>query len=179
MDPEIRKVFAEKGVMYVRRYGCQDSVGLSWKTIFKTENKREVEALCRAQLMQFFWGEGDTLITKAIRPAVWKHPVSSEWSWINQAQHFHFSCLSAETQSALQRLYPDRQYPRHCFFGDGSEIDDSAMVHILALYENNQVTFDWQKGDVVLVDNILTAHARSPYEGARKILVCFGDLTHF
>ena len=36
--------------------------------------------------------------------------------------------------------------------------------------------FQWQKGDVILVDNIRAAHARDPYEGSRKIVVAMGDM---
>ncbi|WP_440055078.1 TauD/TfdA family dioxygenase [Pseudoalteromonas sp. T1lg65] len=179
LAPEIRQQFIEKGVMYVRRYGSENTIGLSWKTIFKTDSKEEVERQCAAQRMEFEWEENDTLVTKARRPAVWQHPISGEWSWINQAQHFHFSCLSDDAQKALLQLHPDGRFPRHCFFGDGSEIPAEVMLNILDLYQQNQVIFDWQKGDLALVDNILAAHARSAYEGERKILVCFGELTSF
>lgn len=179
LPAHIRQDFIDKGVMYVRRYGSENTIGLSWKTIFKTEDKAEVERQCWEQHMDFEWEDGQILLTKARRPAVWQHPVSGDWSWINQAQHFHFSCLSGDAQNALCQLHPDSRYPRHCYFGDGSEIPASAMQHILTLYQQHQIEFDWQPGDLALVDNILAAHARRPYQGERKILVCFGELTNF
>jgi alpha-ketoglutarate-dependent taurine dioxygenase len=33
------------------------------------------------------------------------------------------------------------------------------------------VQFTWEKGDVLMVDNMLTAHSRRPFLGERKILV--------
>ncbi|MEV4920155.1 TauD/TfdA family dioxygenase, partial [Streptomyces tirandamycinicus] len=33
----------------------------------------------------------------------------------------------------------------------------------------------WQPGDLMLVDNIRTAHSREPYEGPREILVGLAD----
>lgn len=30
---------------------------------------------------------------------------------------------------------------------------------------------NWQSGDVLLVDNVLAAHARRPYAGVRRVLV--------
>ncbi|MEV4920687.1 TauD/TfdA family dioxygenase, partial [Streptomyces tirandamycinicus] len=33
----------------------------------------------------------------------------------------------------------------------------------------------WQPGDLMLVDNIRTAHSREPYEGPREILVGMAD----
>ncbi|MER7819708.1 TauD/TfdA family dioxygenase, partial [Streptomyces sp. NPDC096153] len=33
----------------------------------------------------------------------------------------------------------------------------------------------WQPGDLMLVDNIRTAHSREPYDGPREILVGLAD----
>ncbi|MEV0964439.1 TauD/TfdA family dioxygenase, partial [Streptomyces sp. NPDC049910] len=33
----------------------------------------------------------------------------------------------------------------------------------------------WQPGDLMLVDNIRTAHSREPYDGPREILVGMSD----
>jgi alpha-ketoglutarate-dependent taurine dioxygenase len=38
------------------------------------------------------------------------------------------------------------------------------------------VRFQWQKGDMVTLDNMLVAHARDPFVGPRRILVALGDL---
>ena len=32
-------------------------------------------------------------------------------------------------------------------------------------------------GDLIVLDNMLVAHARRPFEGSRKILVAMGDMT--
>ena len=52
------------------------------------------------------------------------------------------------------------------------------MAIIGEAYEHCAVRFDWQKGDVVMVDNMLAAHARDPYEEPRKIVVAMGDLVN-
>lgn len=50
------------------------------------------------------------------------------------------------------------------------------MARIGDLYEACAVRFDWRKGDVILLDNMLVAHARDPFEGPRKIVVAMGDM---
>jgi hypothetical protein len=52
------------------------------------------------------------------------------------------------------------------------------MDHIGEVYEANAVRFQWQQGDLVSLDNMLTAHARDPYVGPRKIVVALGDMVH-
>jgi len=55
----------------------------------------------------FEW-HGDRLRTAAIRPAVIRHPRTGEWSWFNQALHWHTACLSAEaTLEELGQRYAD------------------------------------------------------------------------
>ncbi|EGH32999.1 syrP protein, putative, partial [Pseudomonas syringae pv. japonica str. M301072] len=39
------------------------------------------------------------------------------------------------------------------------------------------VRFEWRKGDVVMLDNMLAAHARDPYEEPRLIVVAMGEMT--
>ena len=66
--------------------------------------------------------------------------------------------------------------PRQVFYGDGSELEDTAIEAINAAYERCAVRFDWQRGDVVMLDNMLAAHARDPFEGERRIVVAMGDI---
>ena len=48
--------------------------------------------------------------------------------------------------------------------------------HIRALYERIAVRFPWKAGDILMVDNMLVAHARAPFTGARKIVVAMGEM---
>ena len=43
------------------------------------------------------------------------------------------------------------------------------------VYEANTVREPWQAGDLMLVDNIRTAHSREPFEGPREVLVAMAD----
>ena len=38
-------------------------------------------------------------------------------------------------------------------------------------YSQEKIKFQWQKGDIMMLDNILTAHSREPYKGERKVAV--------
>jgi alpha-ketoglutarate-dependent taurine dioxygenase len=42
-------------------------------------------------------------------------------------------------------------------------------------YEAHTLREPWQSGDLLLVDNVRTAHAREPYEGPREVLTGLAD----
>jgi hypothetical protein len=45
------------------------------------------------------------------------------------------------------------------------------MDHLRAAYRRETVSFPWQKGDLLMLDNMLVAHARDPFSGPRRVLV--------
>jgi hypothetical protein len=49
------------------------------------------------------------------------------------------------------------------------------MEEILGVYRSLEVSFPWEQGDLLVVDNVLAAHGRKPFTGERKILVVLGD----
>jgi hypothetical protein len=170
----IRRRFVEKGVMYVRSYG--EGLGLGWQEVFQTTQTEEAEAHFRNNLMQFEWKDGGRLQTRCTRPAAVRHPGTGEEIWFNQAQHWHPSCLESGTREAMRTSFHSDHLLRNCFFGDGSEIPEEDMAEILAAYRKLEMTFAWQEGDILLVDNLLTAHGRNPYTGPRELLVAMGEM---
>jgi alpha-ketoglutarate-dependent taurine dioxygenase len=49
------------------------------------------------------------------------------------------------------------------------------MEKLRAAYENEMVSFPWQQGDTILLDNMLTAHGRASFAGPRKILFAMAE----
>ncbi|MBW4592779.1 MAG: TauD/TfdA family dioxygenase [Brasilonema angustatum HA4187-MV1] len=177
INPKIRDRFIEKKVMYLRNYG--DGLGLNWETVFRTKNRSEVEAACTKAGIDFEWKDGNRLRTRAVRPAVIKHPKTGEMSWFNQAQHWHPACLDPQTRKSLYSSLQEENLPRNCYYGDGTSIEDSFMEEICQIYQQLEVCFPWEQGDVLVLDNVLTAHGRNPFVGKRQLLVAMGDLTSF
>ena len=178
LDDALRSTFEERGVMYMRNY-YQGGVGLSWREVFQTADPAEVERRCREDGIRFEWKNDEELRTRTVQPGVIVHPDSGEKVWFNQAQHWHVACLNPETRASISKLFADEDLPRHCYFGDGSPIDDESMEHILSVYDELEVSFPWRRGDILLVDNVLAAHGRNPFSGERKILVAMGEMTSY
>ncbi|GAB1544229.1 TauD/TfdA family dioxygenase [Scytonema sp. NUACC21] len=177
LDPKIREKFIEKKVMYLRNYNS--GVGLDWQKVFQTTDKAKVENICRNSFINYEWKDDGGLRTRSVRPAVVKHPQTHELTWFAQPQHWHISCLDMEVQEALMLSFREEDLPRNCYYGDGSPIEESVMEEICAIYQELEISFSWQTGDLLMLDNLLTAHARNPYIGERKLLVAMGELMSF
>jgi alpha-ketoglutarate-dependent taurine dioxygenase len=174
IDPEIRKEFISKQVMYVRNYD-DDALDLSWREVFQTNSRAEVENYCLKAGMKVEWNGDKQLRTSQVCQAVIEHPLTGEMVWFNQAHLFHVSSLEQDVRILLQSTSGGNE-PRNAFFGDGSEIGEAVLNHIRSVYEKEMVTFPWQRGDVLILDNILKAHGRKPYRGPRQIVVGMGRL---
>ena len=179
LDPEVRERFVSRGVMYVRSFG--DGVGLPWQTVFQTSDRAEVEAYCRARGMTFEWREGGDgtgrLRTRHVRPAVARHPRTGETVWFNQANVHHPSSLPPALRESLLAVAADPDLPMdvNACYGDGTPIPDEDIAAVRRAYEEENVLFPWRKGDVLVADNMLVAHGRSPFSGPRKIVVLMAE----
>jgi alpha-ketoglutarate-dependent taurine dioxygenase len=173
LTPQTRARFDEKGVMYVRNYG--QGIDLDWQTAFQTASRPAVEEYCRGAGIEFEWrGEG-RLRTRQVRPAIRVAPETGEPVWFNQAHLFHVSALEEGVRADLLRTTAEEDLTRNAFYGDGSAVAVETLEEIRGAYRACAVTFQWQRGDVLLVNNLLTAHGRTPYEGARRVLVAMAD----
>jgi amino acid adenylation domain-containing protein len=172
--PEVRDRFDRLGVMYVRNY--TPGLDVDWRDFFHTSDRAEVEAYCRRSAIDFEWKADGGLRTRKVCPAVASHPRTGERVFFNQIQAHHVSCLPPEDRESLLKLFAFEDLPRNVYYGDGTPIEDSLMQEIVRTYQRVEVTFPWREGDLLMVDNMLTAHGRYPYTGSRKILVAMGEM---
>ncbi len=165
--------FVQKQVMYVRNYG--DMFGLSWPEAFQTEDKQVVEAHCRRDSIEFEWKDENRLRTKQIRPAVRIHPQTAETVWFNHAVFFNVHSLDRAARDSLRSGMDDMDLPFNTFYGDGSPIEPSVVEQIYDTYRQEQVVFEWQTGDILMLDNMLAAHGREPFVAPREIAVAMAE----
>lgn len=174
LDAETVESFRQRGILYVRNYNC--GLGLTWQTAFQTDDRGEVERYCRQQEIEYRW-DGDRLHTKQVRAALRKHPKTGETIWFNHALFFNVYSLGLALRSSLLESVGEEGLSTNTYFGDGEPIPDRTLEDLATAYRQHRVVFDWQQGDVLVLDNMLTAHGREPFQGPRKVLAAMADLT--
>lgn len=172
---DVRERFEAAGVMYVRHF--TEAVDMSWREAFQTDDRADVERQCADAGIAFSW-VGDRLTTRQTCQAVSEHPRTGEKVWFNQAHLFHVSSLPESARRALLESFGEDRLPRHAYYGDGSPIGDEELCEIRKAYGAHTVTFAWQAGDLLAVDNILIAHGRRPFAGARRVLVGMSEVSN-
>lgn len=168
IDPFIRERFLSKGVLYVRNFG--DGIGLPWQTVFQTTSREAVEEYCRQAGLQCEWKGENRLRTRRVGPAIVPHPHTGKMLWFNHATFFHVTTLAPEVRSALLKQFSEEDLPGNTYYGDGSPIEENVLDGLRQAYTQETVMFPWQKGDVLMLDNMQVAHGRMPFTGPRRIL---------
>jgi len=176
LSPSIRDLFSEKGIRYVRNF--TEGLDVSWSDFFRTTQREELEKQCAERGIEWKWQNNNELQTSKVRPAVAQHPKTGEIVFFNQLQLHHASCLEPSVRESLLNTVGEERLPRNVYFRDGSSIEDALMAEVDAVYQQAKVSFSWQDGDIMMLDNMLAAHGRNPFEGERKIVVALGEMCH-
>jgi alpha-ketoglutarate-dependent taurine dioxygenase len=169
LSQEVVDRFSTRHWMYVRNFG--DGFGLPWQAVFQDADKEAIERHCQDRGIEIEWKEGDRLRTRAIRRALVRHPKTGEVVWFNHATFFHVSTLAANIRDALLAEFADGELPANSYYGDGLPIEPEVLEQLREAYRAEAVSFPWQEGDLLMLDNMLVAHGRAAYAGPRQILV--------
>ncbi|MEO1514756.1 MAG: TauD/TfdA family dioxygenase [Bacteroidota bacterium] len=169
LSPALVDKFERLGVIYQRN--LSPHAGLPWQEVFQTDDKRGVVEVCRANKVKFKFKDDDSLTIMWKKPAIYRHPDSGEKLWFNHSFFFNKFSLYEEMGLAPDARFPGQSLSSNTFFGDGSKISYEEYSEIRDAYEAEIVRFPWQEGDLLMLDNMLASHGRSPYEGDRKIVV--------
>jgi len=171
---DIKEKFDRKKIMYVRNYGL--GVDMGWREAFNTDDKVQVERYLQETETEYQWLSDEHLRTVAIRQVSATHPLTGDKVWFNHAHLFHSSNMPEDVREFLIEEFTSEGLPRNVFYGDGTQIEDEYIRTISNLYCDSAKTFEWERGDLLLVDNFLICHGRTPFTGERKILVAMTDL---
>ena len=164
INPEFAQKVEDQGVRYIRVMPDEDdptsAIGRSWRSTFQTQDRSEAEEKMRDLGTTWEWlDDGDLRTETSTVPAVRTEPRTGMKTFFN-------SIVAAYTGWTDSRNNPKKAV---CC-GDGSPVDEQAVLATAEAMEEECVAIPWERGDVLWVDNSLVLHARRPFEGQRKIL---------
>jgi alpha-ketoglutarate-dependent taurine dioxygenase len=173
LPTELTERFAREGWLLTRSYN--DEIGASVAEAFGTEDPGAVERYCHANAIEFEWQPDGGLRTRQRRSAVVRHPVTGRNCWFNQIAFLNEWTMAPEVHEYLVDVYGAEGLPFNTRFGNGDPIGEDVVQLLNEVYEDHTAREPWQEGDLMLVDNIGTAHSREPFEGPREVLVGMAD----
>ncbi|HEV8627918.1 MAG TPA: TauD/TfdA family dioxygenase [Acidimicrobiia bacterium] len=165
--------FERDGWLLVRNYN--DEIGASIAEAFGTDDRGAIERYCRANAIELEWQPNGGLRTRQRRSAVVRHPVTGQRCWFNQIAFLNEWTVDPEVREFLVDVYGPDGLPFNTRFGNGDPVSEDVVQLLNHLYETHTARESWQAGDLMLVDNIRTAHSREPFEGQRELLVALAD----
>ena len=133
--------------------------GRSWKNTLGVNDQLSAEKILSDIDYEWQWKkDGSLRVITSVLPSV---------RLLKNKRKIFFNQLIA----AFCGWKDERNNPRKTiFYGDGSEISPQTMSAVSNIADNLTFSLDWQKGDIVFINNLLVLHGRKPYEGSRSVL---------
>jgi len=175
LPPGVVDRFERHGWLLTRAYS--DEMGASWAAAFGTEDPSAVERYCRQHGIETSWQPDGTLRTRQRRRAVINHPATGRPCWFNQIAFLSQWTLEPDVRDFLVEEFGVDGLPFNTWYGDGSPVEEDVVTTVNEVYDAMTRREQWRAGDVMVIDNVRTAHSREPYVGQREVLVGFAEPT--
>jgi alpha-ketoglutarate-dependent taurine dioxygenase len=173
LPAELVMRFEREGWQLIRSYN--DDIGASVAEAFGTDDRGAVESYCRGNAIEFEWQPDGGLRTRQRRSALVHHPRTGQRCWFNQIAFLSEWTMDPEVREYLVDVYGVDGLPFNTRFGNGDPIGEDVVQLLNTAYEAATGREPWQAGDLMLVDNVRTAHSREPFVGPREVLVAMAD----
>jgi len=154
-----------------------------WNDMIGTSDRDEARAIAAERNWELRWTDDDFLeVLQEPFPFFRQHPIHGE-IWCTQAFAYlpviqsylakmdgrvddwnRMQAAMTEAPETLDTAVRD----------DGSPLDDDDALFIHKRLEEQTFRIALQEGELLILDNILRAHGRSPFHGTRKIFVALG-----
>lgn len=197
INREILDLLIKRKLKYLRRYRKERSVmpwtlSRVWNDVFGTDDKEFINSLCQTTGTIPHWGKNDDLILETNTIPYTIHPVTGEKCLTIQLINQYGVSNDLKIHRKLLGVSPYQIFIvigsllahlmfklkiaqiRVCF-GDGECLDKDTSLYLWNLIWRHSVVFKWRKNDILVLDNIKTAHGKMLVFQPRKILAAVGN----
>lgn len=179
--PEFIAELAEKGILSKVTYktDAQYKGGSTLKQAFGKEiqddgdDEATKRAKIEAQILRYGRGKhttwewtDDGLVLTHRLPAIRTQPQTSLPTLFTGLAAYH---KNAQINGA-------RKNPTLQLFGDGTPIPGKYLANLAKITDEIRVLHKWQRGDVLVYDNVIAQHGRQPWEGEQEDRVVLASL---
>jgi hypothetical protein len=182
--PEFIDELALKGILSKVTYkvGKQYEGGSTLKQAFGKEieegdDEATQRAKIEAQIKRYGRGEhttwewsedGTTLVLAHHLPAIRTQSVTNLPTLFTGLAAYHKNFV---TNANLNRKNVTQQ-----LYGDGTPIPEKYLEGLARITDEIRVLHKWERGDVLVYDNVIAQHGRQPWEGEQEDRVVFASL---
>ncbi len=167
--PEFAEACEQKGLSYTNVMpgfdDAQSGMGRSWQSTLGVESREAAEARLRELGYSWEWLEDECL--RATTP-----PLPAVVEVADGRKVFFNQLIAAFCGWQDERNDPSSAI-RH---GDGTKLDTTAVNRAAEIAEEIAYDLHWQVGDIAIVDNMITMHARRPFVGERKVVASLAEM---
>jgi alpha-ketoglutarate-dependent taurine dioxygenase len=187
LGQDIAQAFAAQGGLQLRRnlplpdrVAQRPGVPKPWTEVFDTTEPERAQTRATERGWRWQWMDDASMtLWQEVRPATRRHPVTGDEVWFNQVHIFapasalQWARNDGRTEMAERMARAMRECPEFLdrfVHADGSEIADEQALHVYDVLEREAMPLNWQRGDLLILDNILMAHGRLRFSGPRRVL---------
>ncbi|EFQ34599.1 uncharacterized protein GLRG_09743 [Colletotrichum graminicola M1.001] len=138
--------------------------------------RRKIENEVRRHSDRFEWHEDGSISVTHIVRAIRTHDPTGATGFFPRAS-LRSAWGRSRHHGATRPPFrgDDGSYHPPPTYGDGTPIDVKVLDLLLKLAEDGAVDVEWEKEDLVLLDNYAVMHSRKPWNGTRQVLAALWD----
>ncbi len=156
----------------------------SWQESLGTADRREAERVARQRGWELAWTADECLeITQEPARFFRSHPIHGEL-WCTQALTFQPESLrlaaerdgrQADAERLAHTMAAAPESLHRMIMEDGTSITVEECRAWFRMVCDLETPYALGRGDVIILDNMLTAHGRSTFTGSRRLFAALGD----
>jgi len=145
-----------------------DAGQVGWDSAFFTEDRAEVEKICRKLGIEPTWNDDGSLTLVDVNEPFTVHPVTGERFYRN---NLHTNRTAGGDWGTESCASAGERRPSGHFLDDGEPLIPQDAALIRNILEDIELAWQWRDGDLMILDNLQVFHGRETFSGPREVMV--------